>query len=419
MPTTHLTRQTKRCTISIVLAVVSLAAALVAAEVLLRLAVPPLDRDLSAMRLAAARREGLSFDPRTTLEVLEDLRAEGIPAFPPVKPFNFLRRTLSIEGREVVPLAGVANATTVFNANETGEHFVYQSDEYGFHNPPGLHLVGNVDITVIGDSFAQGVAVRSDQNIASLLRDRYPQTLNLGMGASGPLIELAILHEYARPLQPRIVLWLYYEANDLSDVMKESQNDILAGYLSGPPAPMLRKLAAPLNRALIDFSNDMLKSYKKSLATARPEPSRFVACLTLAETRRRIASVLGNTSHSPRDELKKSDRDLDLLRRVIRTACDWTEGWGGQFVFVYLPEFARFSDRWDLCADSLRRPEVLAVLEAEGIATIDLLPVFQRHDDPKTLFPFRLPGHYNATGYRLVAETILHGLPPPAESVPE
>ena len=32
--------------------------------------------------------------------------------------------------------------------------------------------------------------------------------------------------------------------------------------------------------------------------------------------------------------------------------------------------------------------------------------VFKTHPDPLSLFPFRIPGHYNAEGYRLVAEAI-------------
>ena len=32
--------------------------------------------------------------------------------------------------------------------------------------------------------------------------------------------------------------------------------------------------------------------------------------------------------------------------------------------------------------------------------------VFKIHPDPLSLFPFRTPGHYNAEGYRLIAEAI-------------
>ena len=41
------------------------------------------------------------------------------------------------------------------------------------------------------------------------------------------------------------------------------------------------------------------------------------------------------------------------------------------------------------------------------IPVIDILSkVFDPHPDPLSLFPFRINSHYNAEGYRLVAEAI-------------
>ena len=45
--------------------------------------------------------------------------------------------------------------------------------------------------------------------------------------------------------------------------------------------------------------------------------------------------------------------------------------------------------------------------EPSQIAVIDIQrEVFDPHLDPLSLFPFRVTGHYNAEGYRLVAEAI-------------
>ncbi len=261
------------------------------AEAGLRWARTPDHHDLIVMRIASARRQGLPFDSRTTLEVLIELRVRGIAAFPPLKPINFLGKPLEVEGHEVLPLAGVANVLTVFNANETGDRFIYRSAEYGFNNPPGLHLKDSVEIAVIGDSFAQGVAVLPEQGIAAQLRNAFPKTLNLGMGASGPITELAILREYAQPLRPQTVLWLYYEANDLTDAEKESHNTILREYLNGQRSPTLRRLAGPLNDALIQFSRKMVADHEKALTGMPRQPSRLEALLMLTETRRRIVTL--------------------------------------------------------------------------------------------------------------------------------
>ena len=53
------------------------------------------------------------------------------------------------------------------------------------------------------------------------------------------------------------------------------------------------------------------------------------------------------------------------------------------------------------------REFVLDTVNELGIPIIDIhREVFVPHTDPLSLFPFRIDGHYNAQGYRLVAEEI-------------
>ena len=54
------------------------------------------------------------------------------------------------------------------------------------------------------------------------------------------------------------------------------------------------------------------------------------------------------------------------------------------------------------------REFVLNTVTELGIPTLDIEnEVFAPHDDPASLFPFRNLGyHYNAKGYRLIAEAI-------------
>src|SRR5207247_9302785 len=77
----------------------------------------------------------------------------------------------------------------------------------------------------------QGFCIPSGKNFADLIRQRYPATLNLGMGGNGPLIELATLKEYLTVSRPRLVLWVYYEGNDFQDLAKERRHHFLMQYL--------------------------------------------------------------------------------------------------------------------------------------------------------------------------------------------
>ena len=55
--------------------------------------------------------------------------------------------------------------------------------------------------------------------------------LNLGIGGSGPLIQYAILREYLNKTKSKNVIWIYYEENDLLDLLFELSNPVLKTYL--------------------------------------------------------------------------------------------------------------------------------------------------------------------------------------------
>ena len=164
---------------------------------------------------AIANKDGV-LDSRTRYQVVLDLRSRGTRAYPAVFPARLsrtaldgtLRAPLRIDGVEVLPLGGVANAPTV-RCNESGPYVVYESDEFGFNNPKELWKADGVEVIALGDSFAQGSCVAPEHNFVSLIRARYPRTLNLGMSGNGPLLMLAALKEYGPTLRPRAVLWIF------------------------------------------------------------------------------------------------------------------------------------------------------------------------------------------------------------------
>ena len=114
-------------------------------------------------------------------------------------------------------------------------------------------------------------------------------------------------------------------------------------------------------------------------------------------------------------------RDFDtanmaVFQAVLRQARTQVDGWKGQLYFVYLPEWTRYTgySSWG----KAKRDETLRLVRNLGIPVIDVDPVFQAHGDPLSLFPFRMVGHYNETGHRLVAEEVLRRLSSRAAGAP-
>jgi hypothetical protein len=94
-------------------------------------------------------------------------------------------------------------------------------DQNGFRNPVDLK---SADTVVIGDSFVEGLTVRNEQLMTSVLAEiRSEVVANLGQSAYGPLEELVVLKRYGLPLRPRTVVWMFFEGNDLQDVTSYRQ----------------------------------------------------------------------------------------------------------------------------------------------------------------------------------------------------
>ena len=55
-------------------------------------------------------------------------------------------------------------------------------------------------------------------------------TINLGKGGNGPILELATLKEYALPYKPKIVIW-FFLYNDFHNLYYELRSNLLTNYL--------------------------------------------------------------------------------------------------------------------------------------------------------------------------------------------
>jgi hypothetical protein len=90
-------------------------------------------------------------------------------------------------------------------------------DQNGFRNDQELK---SADMVVIGDSFVEDITIPTAELTTSLLAHlRSDVVANLGQYGYGPLEELAVLRRYGLPLRPRTIVWMFFEGNDLKDVI--------------------------------------------------------------------------------------------------------------------------------------------------------------------------------------------------------
>lgn len=285
--------------------------------------------------------------------------------------------------------------------HESGYWAMYEGDEYGFNNPLGLYNSSEIDIGVLGDSFTIGWGVNSKENFVSVLRDRYPKTLNISKAGAEPAMELKFFREYIVPKKPKIVLWVFFY-NDLSDLAALTPPDWPSKYLD----PKTNQQSLP-DRPLI-----YMQGYKPPLehianqADTKDLKDEF-PCISLEKliTLHTIRKMFGMQWKNPGD----TKEGLARLKPILKTVKDTVSSWGGKLYFVYLPDWQQLANPFS--GTFLDKPyqnnTIFPLINELGIPIIDLYPVFRAHPDPLSLFPYRRSGHYNAKGNYLVGKTIL------------
>lgn len=360
---------------------------------------------------------GVVVDTRSPGEVIADLGKKGVDAVPIVTPSNnlFLKQpdgsiksALKINGREVMPLAGVASKATVL-CNEDGRWIDYRSDERGFNNPNEIWRSKRMEIAALGDSFVHGYCVPANKNLVARIRESYPNTLNLGMAGDGPLLMLAKINEYLERMKPPVVLWFYYEGNDLTDLQTERKSALLTNYLRDrfTQSELVRQTA--VDRAIMDDTPRLRAIEEADSARRQARDGRIIDDLMefakLSVLRQRLALVGGEDAGTLAARADLDGPNMDVFHNILSQAKMRVEAWGGRLYFIYLPEWARYShyNSWG----ETKRDHVMTMVKSLGISAVDIDAAFQAHGDPLSLFPFRELGHYNESGHRLVAQEIL------------
>lgn len=336
-----------------------------------------------------AKKYGIDFDDRTKKEVLNDLSKENENVFPSINPNIFVGSNgLKFNGEKTIfPLGTVSESITILS-NEAGFYPIIKTDEHGFHNPKNLYVEDKIDLALIGDSFVEGYSVNSENNISSLLRKSNYETINLGKASNGPLIELAILKEYALPIRPKTVLWFYFAENDMGDLTHELNSDFLKQYLTKKNySQKLISKQREIDQSLINFI---------TLRTINAEISNF------QKLKNKVLKTIKLDSLRTIFNLKPNYVQLSTLSEILDLSNRTVQSWGGKFYFVYLP--ARGHTHF-------LREELIDMVKNLKIPIIDLKKeVFDINPDPKSLYPLRLYSHYNEKGYKLVSDRILERL---------
>ena len=418
---------------TITLTLVSIAVAVYSLDVALEFGVDESIAEITADEKLAA------IDEVGTLEKVRELRSRGREAYPFVTPHTWVSDPLKVRGKPRLPLGGVPNVTTVA-CNETGRYFIYRSDPAGLNNPPSMWTsrgssadaddhTGATQLMLIGDSFTQGFCVPEESSFASVLRARYPTTVNLGYAHNGPLLELAALREYGPRFKPDHVFWFLYEGNDLGiNLPSEMGSKILRRYLEDPGyrQPVVPPARA-ITEALKEWTNKSIAEAPRTEdgpnrgTNAEDPPGPTLAdIIFLRALRTRIATINQPTAdinqptaEEPNDPADANDpitsekpgepKYLSTFRDILLRAQQEVATWDGSLHLVYLPSFFSISGR----RAPYNRGDLASMSRDLDIDFIDMFEHLSEHPDPLAMYPFRRFGHFSIEGNRVVADAVI------------
>ena len=388
-------------------------------------------------------RTGKKFNRLPVIEEIGNLKKNNIQAVATYFPGQFTE----INNSDDFPLSGLSNTWSVF-CNENGYYSKYFSDRYGFNNPDDEWDKTEIEYLLIGDSFVHGACVDRPNDIASQLRiQSNKNSLNLGQGSIGPLLEFAIMKEYNLDNVKKI-LWFFYEGNDIEDLKQEINNNTISKYYYEDDFTQNTKLrksyfekkilsllyerklkisiqaeiatgvaeadqlqAAEIATAIAEANPEATAAIAGDVADAAPEMKDKVEKkelnFKLTNTTKFLTKMYSSYLYE-KHYVKNNEEFYNIFSKILEKANKYTKGNNPEFIFVYLPEWKRYSSFFYNKNKLLKIKSIVTELNIRFINMDE--EVFSKEDDPLNLFSFKMDNHYTKDGYKKIAKFISNNI---------
>ena len=266
---------------------------------------------------------------------------------------------------------------------------------------------------ILGDSFAEGVPFGNENDITGILRKSASyNSINYGISGTGPLIGLAIIKEYGKKFVPKNIFYLFYEGNDLKDMMDE-KDTFLINYLD-------KNFTQNLINSQKDVEN-FLNEYEKIFNSILPNKIKEEKLKN---------NVQLNQNNTFKEKIKdflelKSVKDIifisstfdtpkkvnyNLFEKILKTMNLEINEWGGNFYFVYLPAWTRYNNQYSLANITLKN-KIKKIVVKNNIQFIDIDSVFKDFKvNNVDIYNLSIYGHYTKYGYNLIADKLIKTL---------
>ena len=379
---------------------------------------------MELLRYEKAKKMGVDFDKRSLYKAFFDEKKTTLNLSPKYRLSKYRLTQESTGGNQIqkliksrlsnnsiLPLRGPINKKTL-SCNEDGERKLINNDKNGFKNPNSIYEK-KINIFLIGDSFAEGACLNEKQGVAGVLRNKFNiNAANYGIAGAGPLLSLAVLKEYATHYKPNLVIYLYYEGNDMIDLGEEKKT-FLIKYLNNYKQNLINK-NVEIKKFLSKYEKFVYEIYNKEIKNSKEINNQDIE-LRIAENKK------NQHLHKIKDflELEKVKKlffekyffnsrysvDKELFTNVLSKMQSEVNTWNGEFIFIYLPTWSRYYQSYTP-VNIFHKKKIEKIITSLNISYIDIVKEFNKSVNPINYYNLGIYGHYNADGYELVADSI-------------
>ena len=218
--------------------------------------------------------------------------------------------------------------------------------------------------------------------------------------------QLGVLKEYGANKKPKNLIWLYFEGNDLDELDEELNNKVLIKYLE-----------KNFTQSLMDHQEEInINKTEKfnSIISKRDDLIYKIRFVRLYELRKLVKRYLDNYTYRKNMESNNNyyfsfnSNVFSYFKEIISEAKDLTESWGGNFLFVYIPEFARYNIKINDTGAFRNKEKVIEFLKNKNISTLDLDKKLFKNEKNYNLSYMGPIDHLTPFGYKKIAELIVN-----------
>jgi hypothetical protein len=277
-------------------------------------------------------------------------------------------------------------------------------DAHGYRN---VQHAAQADVVLIGDSYVEGRYVSDDQTVSSFLQARLGRTVaNLAVAGYGTAQELIVLEKDGLRFKPRIVLWFFFEGNDLYN------DHAFENTLAATPEMRTAGLTERHGWWRRSFLRSALAEVRLLLHAIVPRQCPHFGVLTIGDHRGKTV-LFGPEAGVPWTDFER--HRWESARKTLSEAARFTRERDIDFLLVYVPiKFRVYRDFIDIPARSELHEWTLWPLPDlfgqfcfdEGLACLDLTELLRGSVREGGMPYAPADTHWSAEGHSLIARRL-------------